>query len=100
MAPCLAGEVLWRFIMRMPCSARLISIVSLTAACFASCSGKKDAEVVSAPQVPVRLVQVVEEKIPIVVRACGTISSGKQMKLSFKIGGIIDRILIEEGERA
>ncbi len=86
--------------MRMPGSAWLIGLATLTTACFASCSPKKEVEVVPAPPVPVRLVQVVEEEIPRVVRACGVIASSKQMKLSFKIGGIVDKIPIEEGNQA
>ena len=85
--------------MRIPGSARLIVLAIFSAACFTSCSEKKEVEVVPTPPVPVRLVQVVEEEIPRVVRACGVIASSKQMKLSFKTGGIVKRISVEEGDR-
>ncbi|HUU29198.1 MAG TPA: efflux RND transporter periplasmic adaptor subunit [archaeon] len=85
--------------MRMPGSAELIGLVAFTVAGFGSCSDKKVSEVAAAVPTPVRTVKIVEEEIPRVVRACGITTSSKQMKLSFKTGGIVKKILVEDGDR-
>jgi RND family efflux transporter MFP subunit len=48
--------------------------------------------------VPVRLVAVSRQRLSEPVRTSGFLSSEAQMKLSFKTGGIVDRIAVEEGE--
>ena len=76
-----------------------MALVVLAAVGLSSCSQKQETESVEAPPTPVRVVQVVEQEIPTIVRACGVIESSKLMKLSFKTGGIVKRIAVEEGER-
>ena len=49
--------------------------------------------------VPVTVEQVSEEKVTDVIHASGMLSSKEQLKLSFKTGGIIDRILVDEGRQ-
>ncbi|MEA1997279.1 MAG: efflux RND transporter periplasmic adaptor subunit [Gemmatimonadota bacterium] len=68
------------------------------AALTTCCGGRKAVESVDVPPVPVRTVKVVERDISTVVRACGVTASSRQMKLSFKTGGIIRSIPVEEGE--
>ena len=49
--------------------------------------------------VPVRTVAVVTRRLSEPVRTSGYLSSEAEIKLSFKTGGLIDKIFIEEGEK-
>jgi RND family efflux transporter MFP subunit len=49
--------------------------------------------------VPVRTIAVVSRRLSEPVRTSGFLSSATEAKLSFKTGGLIDRIFVEEGER-
>ena len=49
--------------------------------------------------VPVKLVEVRGEASRGFVMASGTLSTESQARLSFKTGGVIDRILVKEGEK-
>jgi len=49
--------------------------------------------------VPVRLASVEHTDAGLPVRAVGTLEAKEELRLSFKIGGIIDNILVDEGEQ-
>jgi RND family efflux transporter MFP subunit len=50
--------------------------------------------------VPVRLAEVTTESAAPPVRGTGMLHPKDEVTLSFKIGGVIDRVLVEEGDRA
>jgi multidrug efflux system membrane fusion protein len=65
---------------------------------FCSCKPFKNPEQISDSVIIQTVpVQAVELKIPI--HTAGRISSKEEMKLSFKVGGLIEKILVEEGEK-
>ena len=49
--------------------------------------------------IPVKLIELNGEASRGFVTASGTLSTESQARLSFKIGGVIDRNLVKEGER-
>lgn len=49
-------------------------------------------------RVPVRTAPVEQKSIALPVHASGILSSSAEQRLSFKIGGVIQRILVEEGD--
>lgn len=62
------------------------------------CRSKKD-EAPLDQAVPVRTVPVVQKELSRPIHTSGRLSSSAEMKLSFKIGGIIEKLFVEEGER-
>lgn len=49
--------------------------------------------------VPVRLAGITTKKISIPVHSTGVIISSKEFKLSFKTGGLVEKIFVKEGDR-
>ncbi|MEM8907925.1 MAG: efflux RND transporter periplasmic adaptor subunit [Bacteroidota bacterium] len=49
-------------------------------------------------EIPVELAPITTEEITLPIKGSGLLSSDKEARLSFKIGGIIDRIYVEEGQ--
>src|SRR5882762_2895443 len=84
---------------------RIIISFSLLAL-IASCSHKnEDANAVkktNTPEeenlIPVKVVSVTSEPVIDSIRATGLITTENEAKLSFKIGGVIDRIYVNEGQ--
>jgi multidrug efflux system membrane fusion protein len=70
-----------------------MSVLMLT---VLSCS-KPEKEEPDEILIPVRLQDVHKEEISNPIHISGRIASKKEMKLSFKIGGIIEKIFMEEG---
>jgi RND family efflux transporter MFP subunit len=70
-----------------------LSILIFTTGC--KTVQKEDSE---KPSVGVRLLRVSNSNYQSSVRSTGTLSSKTESKLSFKTGGIIDRILADEGQ--
>lgn len=66
---------------------------AIAAGCRASA-----APVPSAPApVPVRVAPIVRERRAAPVRAVGTLAGKEEVRLSFKVGGIVERITVDEG---
>ena len=61
-----------------------------------SCQSRTDEIPVERP-IPVRIAAVERKKISQPIHTGGRLASPSEMKLSFKIGGIIDRIHVDEG---
>jgi len=65
-----------------------------------ACNKKSKAQDVTLDtgEISVKIVQVTAQKVSDLVVTSGFISSTKEARLSFKTGGIIDRIYVEEGQ--
>ncbi|HEX9936370.1 MAG TPA: efflux RND transporter periplasmic adaptor subunit [Longimicrobium sp.] len=65
----------------------------------AACGGDASAEVAPAADVvPVRTAPVVETEVTEPIRATGVLAAKEEAQLSFKIGGVISRIYVDEGQ--
>lgn len=62
-----------------------------------SCSSKEKTKEIEKA-IPVRIVKVENRVVSIPIHSSGKISSESESKLSFKTGGIIQRIFVEEGQ--
>lgn len=71
----------------------IISLVLIT-----GCKTEPKPEKSSEP-VKVKLIPVSRETISIPIHSSGTIISNEELKLSFKIGGIVSKIPVKEGDR-
>ncbi len=69
---------------------------------LAGCSGGErelpENSVVSEREIDIKTVPVTFAEIGFPVRSAGTVALKKTVKLSFKLGGIIEKMLIEEGQ--
>ena len=66
--------------------------------CIAGC-GRKPGNGADLQAVPVKTAPVVVRRLSEPVRTSGFLSSEAEMKLSFKTGGIVDRVYARDGER-
>ncbi len=80
--------------LHFPAPAALLLALA-TAACGTSASGE---EAPSVEVVPVRTAPVAEEWVARPVEATGTLAAKDEMELAFKVGGIVSRVLVAEGE--
>ena len=77
---------------------RIIPVLALLiAGCNESSSPAAEAPVVNA--IPVKIARVERQTHPDPVRGTGILAGKEEILLSFKIGGILDRIIVEEGDR-
>jgi multidrug efflux system membrane fusion protein len=72
----------------------LLTYILLAAGC-----GKEDSASATVKQIPVKTAPVIKTTVSFPVHTSGILSSPREMKLSFKIGGIIKSITVEEGDR-
>jgi|GEM_PF-2549786 len=49
--------------------------------------------------IPVKTVQIQHANMSFPIRTVGTLTRDTEMNLSFKIGGIVDRIMVSEGQK-
>ncbi len=77
---------------------RLTVVPILIAALFLSCKGGK-APVLTHRVVPVKMTPVEREEVVLPIHTSGILHSSAEVPLSFKIGGIVDQIMIREGEQ-
>lgn len=78
----------------------LFLIVS-TALYFQACSSgdeKKETLKISATEIPVRVQRIVKQEIMPVIETSGLFTTDDETMLSFKIGGVINRIYVKEGD--
>jgi len=73
----------------------------IVAVVLAACNGKASENklVVKSEAIPVKLLRINEDTASNVITAAGLLSTENEARLSFKIGGIIERIFVKEGER-
>lgn len=76
------------------------TLLALAAGSLAACSGAegKNDVAVAAAAIPVRLEPVVDGEGAQAIEATGTLASSDELQLSFKIGGIVARVLVQEGQ--
>lgn len=72
----------------------LIMLVTLMIGC-----GVRQDEKTEIEPVPVTGVQVQKASVSVPISASGILQSKREIKLSFKISGIVEQILVDEGER-
>jgi multidrug efflux system membrane fusion protein len=72
----------------------LLALVLISAAC----SGRYQ-KPVPREQIRVRVTKVIEDSISLPVHTSGILVSSAEMKLSFKTGGIVEKIFVREGDR-
>lgn len=73
-------------------------MVVITVLLTVSCRNKTP-QTTSAEPTAVRTIKVVQEEISIPVHSSGILVSSEEMKLSFKTGGIVAKIMVNEGDR-
>lgn len=67
--------------------------IFLTAGC-----GKKNGSEEADSAIPVKVTSAKKEQVSIPIISSGILSSPLESKLSFKIGGIVERIMVDEGQ--
>src|SRR5919197_3623090 len=72
-------------------------ILSLLTVAVAACSRSRAEAPVSATPVAVRVAPVAVEAVARPVIATGTLGPKEEVTLSFKIGGVVGRVLVDEG---
>ena len=81
---------------------RLISLaaIAVASALLAGCGrATSPAETPAPAATPVRAVLVESVRVPNDVRAVGVLAPRDEIRLAFKIGGVIDQIAVEAGDR-
>ena len=63
-----------------------------------SCSNRHQ-KPVSREQLRVRVTKVIKDTMSLPVHTSGILVSSEEMKLSFKTGGIVEKIFVREGDR-
>ncbi len=82
---------------------KVFAILALTTLFLAACkrdyteSARRDAEADSAT--PVKVARLETTTTPIPIEAGGVLSNKQEINLSFKVGGFIDRLYVDEGQR-
>ena len=76
-----------------------IAAVVLLAVFIAGCGKNADLDTIQNKPTPVRTQRVIEREVSIPVRATGTLASKTELRLSFKTGGIVNNITVDEGRR-
>lgn len=76
----------------------IFSLLGLGVIAFSSCGSKSQAQSEGTEAIPVKTAAVREAAVTLPIRASGIIGSKEQMRLSFKIGGFIKHIRVNEGD--
>jgi RND family efflux transporter MFP subunit len=75
---------------------RIVVVTTILLAIVFGCSNNEN-QTEEAPSVVVKTAPVKSETIAFPVNTSGMLVSPKEIKLSFKVGGIIDKILVDDG---
>lgn len=79
-------------------NSRLLPVGLIALLVVAGCRSNAQ-PVQTTPPTPVRIAQVTRQARTVPIRTSGRLAPKTQMQLSFKIGGLIDRFLVDEGSR-
>ncbi len=82
--------------MNMKNSIKTLAAIFIVILAFSACK-EQVTEEKSIEKVKVRTTKVIEKEMSIPVHCCGKLSSKEESKLSFKTGGIISGIFVDEG---
>src|SRR5262245_50620066 len=77
--------------------ARVTWLPLLLALALPACAPRRKADSVAAP-VAVRVAPIVFERVSPPITATGTLGPKEEVPLSFKIGGVVAQILVDEGQ--
>jgi len=66
---------------------------------LADCSPKDASKRAAEEPIPVRIASVTVDRVALPVSATGTLGSKEDVTLSFKVGGVVARILVDEAQR-
>ncbi len=79
---------------------QLLSIISLSVILSACGSKAAETKIKEADKpIPVKLISIKEEAADNIIHVTGYLSTENETKLSFKTGGVIERMLVKEGDR-
>jgi RND family efflux transporter MFP subunit len=80
---------------------RIIFISIIAVAVLAGCNGKASEKklAINVDAIPVKLLSINPQTTSNVINASGLLSTENEARLSFKIGGIIEKIFVKEGDR-
>ena len=76
----------------------LVGLCALLGGCGSKTSSDAVPAVVSDESIPVHTAAVLQKTVALPVHASGVLTSSAEQRLSFKIGGIIRKIYVEEGD--
>src|SRR5690242_13819506 len=79
---------------------RILFLLLAAAVLMEACGGRANElkTTIATEAIPVKLVQVSQQTNSTIIHASGLVGTENEAKLSFKIGGIIDNILVKEGQ--
>ncbi len=81
-------------------SALVLTIaLSMLAGCGASSNAAATNGTVTSAPIPVRLATVEHTNAGLPVRAVGKLEAKEELRLSFKIGGIVEKVYVDEGQK-
>lgn len=76
----------------------LVTTVTVLAACGAEAKAGQQTETPDEVAVPVRIASVTTELLSRPVTAVGTLGPSEQITLSFKVGGVVERVAVDVGD--
>ena len=76
---------------------KTLGVIIIAALIFSACKEQLTEEKIT-DKIKVRTTKVVEKEMSIPVHCCGKLASKEESKLSFKTGGIISNIFVDEGQ--
>ncbi|MGD8289060.1 MAG: efflux RND transporter periplasmic adaptor subunit [Gemmatimonadota bacterium] len=79
--------------------AAAVLAIGATPLILSACRGGAAQEPVVEQAAPVRVEEVVREDLARPITATGTFGPRDEVELSFKIGGVVDRVAVDEGDR-
>ncbi len=74
-------------------------LLLITVVTVESCSNSEANNIIEEKGIPVNVVEIEKEEISFPIHVSGNISSNKESRLSFKTGGIIESIFVDEGDK-
>lgn len=78
---------------------QLLSIIAISVVLTACGSKAAETKIIEADKpIPVKLISIQQEAADNIINVTGYLSTENETKLSFKTGGVIDRIFVKEGD--
>lgn len=77
----------------------LLLILIVSVALYACGSKAEEKKINGNEAIPVKLISIKEEAADNLIHVTGYLSTQDELKLSFKTGGVIDKVLVKEGDK-
>jgi RND family efflux transporter MFP subunit len=77
----------------------VLLLLLIIVAAYACNSRAEEKKIAAKDTIPVKLISIKEEAADNLIHVTGYLSTQDEMRLSFKTGGVIDRILVSEGDK-